>query len=174
MSFDNCGKQIKTFAKVMRWLMIVVGLVLLAVGLVQVLFDDSWSAVTGWVVLGSGAAAALVGWIGSLLVYGFGVIVEANEQKTGKTDTPAAPVRERRSVQPVFKEESHAVSKTGGSCPICGQALDPSMRSCPHCAKKPAASKLKTTADGWICAKCAATNPHHVGSCQSCGETKPY
>ena len=156
-SFNNCSRKIKTFAKVLLWLMLIAGLIMVVAGIITVI-----QSLAGVALLIGGFAVALSGWISSLFIYGFGVIVAAHEGKGTNEAEYTSSTSAKRSA-----------SKIGGPCPICGYMLDATMKSCPNCSKV-SISTLKVTDKGWLCPKCNNTNPHHVGTCEKCGETKPY
>ena len=87
-------------------------------------------------------------------------------------------------------------TKDGWTCPKCS-AIHPShIGSCQNCGEpKPSGSTAsasssqtsatvskvgnapnsapKKTKDSWVCPKCSAIHPNHIGSCQNCGEPKP-
>ncbi len=73
--FDNVGRQIKSFAKVLFYLGVVGsfigGLVLLAMG------SEAWEGgtfiIAGLLLI---VVGTLVSWISSLLLYGFGELIE--------------------------------------------------------------------------------------------------
>ena len=183
LSFDNCGQQLKTLSKVLRWLAVIAGLILAVVGLVQSFSGYSAEAAAGIAMLIGGLTLVITGWIGSLFLYGFGIIVAANEEKTeGVASKHASSPKEGSSapsfstVKPISRlsdQEPKTPKRKEGSCPICGNPLDASLKNCPHCSKA-ATSKLKATDKGWFCPKCDSVNPHHVGTCANCGEVKPY
>ena len=86
--FNNIGRKIKTFAKVMCWIGIIVSV---AAGLVMI--ASSFSGYTPAAGIVSGILTAVLGslfsWVGSFVLVGFGELVEntaeiaANTRKNG-------------------------------------------------------------------------------------------
>ena len=93
LSYVLCGQKIKTLANVIKWLGIVLGCVAFITGVIMVFTDLAW--LSSLMILG-GLAVVLLGWINGLLLYGFGIIVDANENKTlatgsvSRADLPVA------------------------------------------------------------------------------------
>lgn len=75
--FDNIGGKIKTLAKVVCWigivLCVIIGVIMIVVG-ANVGGANGTSAIVGGIVVA--VAGALASWIGSFLVYGFGELVD--------------------------------------------------------------------------------------------------
>ena len=120
MSFNNCGKQIKVFAKVLRWLAVIVGLIQAMAGLV------------------SGIFLVIAGWIGSLFLYGFGIIVEAHETAAEASVSTEAP-SQQPAIAPIFRDHSESRSTSAPSsawrCSRCN-ALNPAhLGTCPQCGE---------------------------------------
>lgn len=122
-SFNNCGKKIKITAEVLKWLALVAGLILTIVGIVNMTSSRSAQVAAGTTMLIIGLTLVITSWIGSLCLYGFGIIVEAHERQlavpshkssvvTGLAApvTPPAPVASKveRSVQPLPADPADA------------------------------------------------------------------
>lgn len=79
-----------TVAKVLRWISVLPGVIVTFFGLYDALgYND-----TKYVSLVIGIALVVCGWISSLFLYGFGIIVAAHEAKLtapAVTSAPAAP-----------------------------------------------------------------------------------
>ena len=86
--FNNIGRKIKTFAKVMCWIGIIVSVV---AGLVMIVSSFSGYAATAGIVSGilTAVLGSLFSWVGSFMMVGFGELVEntaeiaANTRKNG-------------------------------------------------------------------------------------------
>lgn len=86
--FNNIGRKIKTFAKVMCWIGIIssvlTGLVMIAGS-----FSGRFSGPAAAVGILSGIAVALVGslisWVGSFMMVGFGELVENSAEIAANT-----------------------------------------------------------------------------------------
>ena len=83
--FNNIGRKIKTLAKVLCWLGIIASVISgIAMVLTGVAFNSA-SVVRGYsatVDAELGGAAAVVSWIGSFCMYGFGQLVENSDIRT--------------------------------------------------------------------------------------------
>lgn len=86
--FNNIGRKIKTFAKVMCWIGIIASVV---AGLVMIATIFSSYAPTAGIVAGilTAVLGSLFSWVGSFMMVGFGELVEntaeiaANTRKNG-------------------------------------------------------------------------------------------
>lgn len=82
--FTNIGSKIKKLAMVVCWIGIVFGVVS---GIIEMTSGGANSILTGIVTL---IVYPLASWLGSFLVYGFGELVETNQQlrdaKCGKSE----------------------------------------------------------------------------------------
>lgn len=86
--FNNIGRKIKTFAKVMCWIGIIVSV---AAGLVMIATSFSSYAPAAGIVSGilTAVMGSLFSWVGSFMMVGFGELVEntaeiaANTRKNG-------------------------------------------------------------------------------------------
>lgn len=170
MSFDNCGQKIKTLAKILRWVSIVAGAVLFIAGLVQSCSGSSYISATGTVMLISGLSLVFIGWIGSLLLYGFGIIVAANE---GFSDTPAKPAAQHAAPQ--------TPAASPWKCSHCGTENPQHLSVCRHCDEaKPskftvsASSSAEAATTGWRCSHCGTNNSKYVSNCLKCGSPKAH
>lgn len=74
MAFENCGNQIKALAIVSRWIIVLAGIILAFVGLEAMIYGE-------FLLLAIGISLIVSGWIISLLLYGFGIIVAVHETK---------------------------------------------------------------------------------------------
>lgn len=86
--FNNIGRKIKTFAKVMCWIGIIASVV---AGLVMIATSFSGYAPAAGIVAGilTAVLGSLFSWVGSFMMVGFGELVEntaeiaANTRKNG-------------------------------------------------------------------------------------------
>lgn len=83
--FRNVGQKIKTVAQVFTWL----GIVASAFGGIVLIVDGGWELQLGLLVMVGGA---LLSWLGSLTLYGFGQLIENTEilvrrSRDGEEDT---------------------------------------------------------------------------------------
>lgn len=86
-SYENAGKKIQVVAKVVMWLQTAL-FALIGIGVMigkgEAVMAGSTPAPTGVAAIISGIAiiiiGAIVAWVYSLLIYGFGKIVEKSEQ----------------------------------------------------------------------------------------------
>ena len=82
--FSRAGKKIQVFAKILFWLgiiaSIIVGVLMIINGnnLNKIYTDGSYMVLGGFCVIVGGS---FVSWFCSLLLYGFGTIVDKNEYK---------------------------------------------------------------------------------------------
>lgn len=72
--FTNIGSKIKKLAIVVCWIGIVFGVVS---GIIEILAGGSQNILTGIVTM---LIYPLFSWLGSFLVYGFGELIETNQQ----------------------------------------------------------------------------------------------
>lgn len=85
VSFDWCSKHIKTLAKVLRWLCLIAGIILIVAGIVMACAEaidyGEWDedATEKLLLSAIGVGVGVAGWISSLFIYGFGIIVDARE-----------------------------------------------------------------------------------------------
>ena len=70
--FQNVGQKIKTVAQVFTWL----GIVASVFGGIVLIVDGGWELQLGLLVMVGGA---LLSWLGSLTLYGFGQLIENTE-----------------------------------------------------------------------------------------------
>ena len=142
MSFHNTGRQLKTWAVVFRWLCIVVGLILTIYGVVQATSGRSVQEAASVTTLTWGLSLMVVGWVGSLALYGFGIIVAANEEKTeGASASPA--LSQAHTIEPIFKDQPAYTRKptnsSGWRCSRCDTMNPNHLGTCPQCGEvKPA------------------------------------
>lgn len=168
-TFENCGQQLKTLAKVLRWLGVIAGLILFVVGLVQSGSGSSSEAAAGVAMLIAGLMLVITGWIGSLFLYGFGIIVAANESNADDGVKPA-----------VLPAAPQTPSVPGWKC-RCGTENPQRLSTCSHCGEskphKVTASTSSSEASatiGWRCRHCGTENSKYVSNCLKCGESKPH
>ena len=177
MSFENCGQQIKNLAKALRWVLFIIGAGALIMGLL-VFCDDGHEM--GLVLMFAGLLSALAGWIGSLFLFGFGIIVAEFEDKAKSEQVKTSSATPPHPVQPLFASEDAKELITNidlaGTVDAVKTTLAPVAKKAVGLKdkfRKTPKSTLKITAQGWVCPDCNAINPHHVGTCQSCSTTKP-
>ncbi len=87
--FQNVGQKIKTLAQVLTWL----GIVASVFGGIVLIVDGGWELQSGLLVMVGGA---LLSWLGSLTLYGFGQLIENTEilvrrSRDGEEDTNPDP-----------------------------------------------------------------------------------
>lgn len=168
MSFNHTGRQLKTWAVVFRWLCIVVGLILTIYGVVQATSGRYGQEAASVKTLTWGLSLMVVGWVGSLALYGFGIIVAAHESKADDVVKPA--------VQPAAP---NTPSAPGWKC-RCGTENPQHLSTCSNCGEskphKVTASTSPSEASatiGWRCRHCGTENSKYVSNCLKCGESKP-
>ena len=76
--FDNIGSKIKTLAKVICWIGILISVIS---GIVVIASTGSTGVPVGILVIVLGA---LLSWIGSFVLYGFGQLIENSEEIKSK------------------------------------------------------------------------------------------
>ncbi len=107
--FDQIGKKIKTLAKAVAWIGIMLSFLVGA----ALMFNSSGLSL---VIVPVGS---LLSWLGSLLLYGFGELVDCAQRIADRMDAP---------------EEGIAPPPHGGwTCPHCGTKNllgDPKCKSC--------------------------------------------
>ena len=127
--FDNIGLKIKMLAKFCT----IIGIVI--------------SCIVGFVVMLSGAflmgllyalIGALIAWVGSFLLYGFGELVENNQiiafycMENQKNNEGA----QFNSSSTLNNDNPCTAPKTMKSCQKCGGDYDVGIEECPHCGNK--------------------------------------
>ena len=84
--FNNIGRKIKTFAKVMCWIGIIVSVVAGLVMIVGSFFSYVYAPAAG---IASGLLTAVLGslfsWVGSFMMVGFGELVENTAEIAANT-----------------------------------------------------------------------------------------
>lgn len=140
--FDNIGGKLKTVAVVVC----VLGIILSVVYGVM-LFSSSFVSGLLAMVLG-----ALLSWLSTLTLYGFGVLIE---ETVRNREISAQLLSVLKPEQPPVQSESSKRAASIGSYTIPG---------------------AKTTdsgiVDGWKCQHCGTTNQAAAQFCRDCGEYK--
>ena len=138
------SKSIKTIARIIYWVWLIMGLVALVGSLFAIPnMGEGWLAAA---VL-SLPLCKLMGWLSSLGLRAIAVVVESHEWNL------ALDVDETSQEAPAAKAEAEEL-----------EAI--------FVDEEKAANKAKAVTDGWVCKSCGHTNPHHIGTCPQCGTTK--
>ncbi|MBR4067528.1 MAG: hypothetical protein IKK08_02735 [Clostridia bacterium] len=137
--FDNIGEKIKLVAKV-NCAIIAVACVICGFG---VMFNSSF--LLGLLIM---AAGVLVGWAGSLVLYGFGELVDSTTVLR-----QAAEKQQAQSAAPVASTP-HAAAESKGY----------SLSSM--------AAQRQSTVNGWVCKKCNKRNNTTAMFCSDCGTSR--
>ncbi len=107
--FDNIGKKIKAVAQVITWLGILISVIL---GIA------SGAGSNGLMFLIITPIGCLLSWLGSLVLYGFGELIDCAQRIADKAD-------------PQPKEIHH----DGWTCPYCGEKNILGDSKCKHCGR---------------------------------------
>ena len=131
--FDNIGLKIKMLAKFST----IIGIVI--------------SCIVGFVAMLSGAflmgllyalIGALIAWVGSFLLYGFGELVENNQIiacycMENPKNNEGAQSNSSSTLNNSVKFDDHSRRpQTMKSCHKCGGYYDVGIEECPHCGNK--------------------------------------
>ena len=138
--FDNIGGKIKGVAKTVTVILIVLSVVYGAVtwkGLADV-HQGTLGFVMFLVIGGLGSLAA---WLGSLVLYGFGQLIEDASairkelvKPAKRMDGPAAtPATQLRYAKTAGSEDSAAAGPTAWRCGVCGALNSSSRTNCIKC-----------------------------------------
>ncbi len=120
--FDNIGKKIKNLAATCAWIGII-GSIVLGIAIISEGSDDE--AIIGILTAGVGA---LVSWVSSFCLYGFGQLIE-------NTDIIAG--RKGEIKESTTKNSVPSMNKTTFcACASCGAILPEGARFCDACGKK--------------------------------------
>ena len=167
LSYVLCGQKIKTLANVIKWVGIVLGCVAFIMGVIT-LID---SAEVGILVILGGLAVALLGWISGLLLYGFGIIVDANENKILATGSVS------RADLPVASAPRATVPKAPVAAAPEKKAEEPAARPAPVERPLPVTrAKVAAPSTPWEKVAYAlqfSTNDGMVGYLQKCALEEP-
>jgi len=140
--FNNVGHKLQIWAKVSFW--VELGIASIACLVIWIEEESFWLGLS--VLAGSFATA----WFLSLLVYGFGELIETTSSINVK----------------LYKI-------TGSSMPDTTPVYHtPEMYGAPSTTYTPAAPYAPTPTNGWVCVNCGKTNPSYCGTC-GCGNTRP-
>ena len=153
--FDNIGRKIKTIAAVMG---LVGGLAsVIRGGMILFAGDNAETIITGLLVLLLGSLAS---WGVSLLVYGFGQLIENSNQTVRKLHGLEVQVRMLREANPPAMP----------AAPVRQQSAPAAMPDAPvrvpPAVVKPAPARPE---DKWKCPACGAWNRGSV-FCSGCGK----
>lgn len=130
--FDNIGGKIKDFAGVICLIGIGLSVVL---GFIIIL---SYNVAIGIAIAGAGSLSS---WVGSLLVYGFGELVD-NSKKTAanseeiKIYLRGATEKKMSEVKPQFSSPEKTEGKSEIFCPYCKKSIGSYLGKgsfCPWC-----------------------------------------
>ena len=130
--FDNIGKKIKGFAKLVCWIGIIASCI---VGLVLLIVGANMYAGEMFILMGLCVAAigSLLSWLGSFMTYGFGELIDKTAGiymlMGGKEDEKTVPQ------QTSLDETSNVVRKSVDSwiCPNCGRKYEFWVKKCVQC-----------------------------------------
>lgn len=119
--FNNLGKKIQTCARVFAiigiGISIIYGIIFWANA---IRFEIDLYYLYGILVFGGGA---LFSWLNSIMIYGFGIIVESHEKKLSEINDNGVKGKEeqKKGVKP---------------CDYCGAKLELDATICPECGNK--------------------------------------
>jgi len=124
--YKNIGKKIKTLAKVLAWIGIMLSVLF---GLALILLDEgeTQTTVAGvfYILLGP-----VISWLGSLMMYGFGQLVD-NSDRIANQIAPKAPARKTAKRQAETVEADPEMELHERYCSYCGSILKED--DCPFC-----------------------------------------
>ncbi len=130
--FDNIGGKIKLLAKILCWIGIVASIVC-GLNLILGTWDITTSIFLGFVVMVLGSFGS---WVGAFALYGFGQLVEDNENRTALTEEilqeqekivallSGQTLGEGKAL--LLKEETESLllqEQLGVPCPRCNQRV---------------------------------------------------
>ena len=136
--FDNIGGKIKTLAQVFCW----IGIVSSALSGLVIMFDDDF--LLGILIA---AIGALLSWISSFTLYGFGQLIENSEIANGNTYEIYQLLK--KSLPEKEKEDEK-------------KTVSPTVPT----------SYNKSSTDCWYCKECDSRNEANARFCKSCGTFK--
>ncbi len=182
-NFDEPGKRLKNFALIMAHIealaSVITGIIFICVD-----FEDFW-----WIGLIIIFGGLFLTWIGYLLIYAFGELVDKTcmiesylKPSEGFTDTntqandPTNPVVDS---QPIKYQRT--LEQNEWRCSKCGAINQNFINTCSCGQTRLANAKAKASSTGdqsktagpneWKCSKCGVINQNYVGTC-GCGQTK--
>lgn len=167
--FDNTGRKLQTLAKIIFLLCALAGVISFFYFILSGLGSDvNSNPLMGLVTLLSGL---LGGWLTSVPIYGFGVIIENSEQAIAARNSLGRSSRLMNSGTP---------ADAGTWTCRCGLINPNTRRLCENCSSSrdgaaPAVRKLQQRAPvsvDWTCS-CGTVNPPSHGQCSHCGSAKP-
>lgn len=168
--FDNTGRKLQALAKIIFCLCALAGVISFFYFILSGLGSTvNSNPLLGLVTLLSGL---LGGWLSSVPIYGFGVIIENSEQAIAERNSLGRSSRLMNSGAP---------AATGTWTCRCGTLNPDTRKLCENCASSrddAAISASRNThrnvpaADDWTCT-CGAVNPPSRGQCDICGAYKP-
>ncbi len=119
--FHNIGKKIQVLAKIVA----IIGVAVSVIAGLFVLLESS----VGLIIIAGGA---LLSWIGSLMTYGFGILVEQAEVSLGKTK---ASENEEPVAEPEVQHKPPKPHVPGWSCVHCGARNPLGVHKCIKCGR---------------------------------------
>ena len=165
--FNNIGRKIKTLAKVICWICIVIFFIY---GILIMIKGAPFLGILVF-VLGS-----FISWIASFMTYGFGQLIENSDilvsQGRNRTNAKATAdqgsnkVSEQPSaVQMVDTVNLNPViAQNDNVCPNCKQTLSADSAFCTHCG-----FKIPTKTNKHICPSCGTVSKEDSVFCTQCG-----
>ena len=78
--FDNIGRKIKTLAQILAWIGIGASMV------IGGMFMSKGVSSSAWIGFSIAAIGSIVSWISSLMIYGFGQLIENTDDLVQITD----------------------------------------------------------------------------------------
>lgn len=152
--FDNIGRKIKGYAKIVFAIGVIVGCILAFVQLFALfeLDEGFWGLC---VFLFTIAISVLISFISAMFIYGFGELVENSERIRRNTE---------ETYNITYELYSHEYDKDKKSS---------SSHTTPINHGTIPATRRGTSVDGWICGKCDMRNASSAMYCKSCGSNRP-
>ncbi|MBQ7999921.1 MAG: hypothetical protein IJ298_01725 [Ruminococcus sp.] len=147
--FENVGRKIQVVSVVVFVIMLIASL---AGAIVLWATLPRWLDGKFWIGLGTLVGGGVMAVFSSLMLQGYGIIVDANENKAEKPQT---------------KKATATVSKSG--LPEYNGGFFKDAEKKKEEERKPAGSPAQGE---WKCTKCGRINQDYVGTC-GCGQRKP-
>lgn len=147
--FHNPGAKIKSYAKVLFWIGVVISALLGVVTIggsfvaASYMYSNTFGTILGGFIKGIivTGIGVLISWVSVLSLYGFGVLVENSDTLVSLNGgIPSGDVKPEHIQMPHTSQQFHEYTQydpqqptNSNTCPNCGQQVDENANFCKHC-----------------------------------------